>query len=108
MHFDLSPLRELLLRAEGVKVFGGQGGSYYHSFNVSLFADRPVRCEDSMGDSVGALLGFQRGKKDGVEEGDVMFCRSAAIPYSEGGGGGKEGNASQLLYVSSTVWVFLK
>jgi uncharacterized membrane protein YgaE (UPF0421/DUF939 family) len=35
MKFDMSPLKNKLLSAEGVKVFAREGNSYFHRFNRS-------------------------------------------------------------------------
>uniref|UniRef100_A0AC34GQJ1 Tyrosine-protein kinase ephrin type A/B receptor-like domain-containing protein n=2 Tax=Panagrolaimus sp. ES5 TaxID=591445 RepID=A0AC34GQJ1_9BILA len=93
MRFDLSPLKNKPLIAEGIKVFAREGNSYFHSFNVSLFGEG-VKCNEKSDQSF--VFAKVMDEKPN-EEGEVLFCRSTAVPLNN------ENQTEKAVYVSSFV-----
>uniref|UniRef100_A0A7E4VPQ6 UPF0577 protein n=1 Tax=Panagrellus redivivus TaxID=6233 RepID=A0A7E4VPQ6_PANRE len=77
LKFDLSPLKQKTLVAEGIRVFAREGSSYFHVFNVSLFGEG-VDCKESI--MAQASLMHEALNSDTSTETSTLFCRSTAIP----------------------------
>ncbi|KAI6221293.1 UPF0577 protein-like protein [Aphelenchoides fujianensis] len=80
MNFDLRSLKNLTLKADGLKVFPREGNAYYHSFNVSIFG-QPVVCEDNYENSLLNLFPSNAGGRKTANS-NAHFCRATAMPIA--------------------------
>jgi len=80
MNFDLSPLINTTLQANGLKIFPREGSAYYRSYNITLF-NKPVRCQDSLENAIFDSVGVDRNRNAKNE--NAKFCRATAMPLSQ-------------------------
>ncbi|KAI6197229.1 UPF0577 protein-like protein [Aphelenchoides besseyi] len=99
LNFDLTPLSNLTLKADGLKVFPREGSAYFHSFNVSIFG-RPVTCRDNYDNSVfNNMISIADSGKQPTQS-NARFCRATAMPLTQLNGNGRN-STTKIAYMSA-------
>uniref|UniRef100_A0A914DDP1 MRH domain-containing protein n=1 Tax=Acrobeloides nanus TaxID=290746 RepID=A0A914DDP1_9BILA len=92
--FDLSPLKNHIIVADGIKVFSREGSSYYHSYNISLFG-KSLECKEN---NMPSVMGFEGTPYVNPVDSQSTFCRSTAVPLKNSQ---NESAHEKLVFVSS-------